>query len=144
MAFEKPPAAVIRQLLLDLALVYSTPTGSQYAARVSSQPESPDRVVTVYDTGATEDGRLLDTGEVIEHPTVKVRVRGPVYEEAWNKAKEIELALNGVKRTTVAVGGVTFRVDNVSSRAPLVLGPDDEERRQLTVDCNCTITQTSS
>jgi len=56
-----------------------------WSINVGAEPETPDEAVTVYDTGGNApmpDIELRDT-------TLQVRVRGPVYADAYEKANEI-------------------------------------------------------
>lgn len=64
---------------------------------LSYQPESPDDVVTIYDTGGVEPDRYLPTAD----PTAQILVRASQYETAHNRATEIAEALHGLHNQTL-------------------------------------------
>lgn len=95
------PAEIIRHLLADLSL--GTLTGSSWPIVIAIAQNLPDAQIILYDTAGMKDGRLMRTGEIIAHPGVQIRVRGPIYPEAWGKAKAISDKLSEVGRVSVAV-----------------------------------------
>lgn len=116
----KSPAQYITKML-ELA----EPSGSGWLYTYSAMPDKPDNRVTVYDRPANKDGRLMRTGEVIEHPGIMVMVRAKTYNEGWSKAKEIEAYLDATHRESVTVGADTVVIQAVSRASGVnTLGPD--------------------
>lgn len=94
------PAEIIRHLLVDLQL--GNYNGAWPVSIAIAQP-LPDAAIIVYDTAGKLDGRLMATGEVISHPGVQIRIRGPIYPDTWGKAFAIAEKLSEVNRSLVAV-----------------------------------------
>lgn len=138
-----PTAEIIRQLLIDLDLGESS--GSAWVVFVSFLPSSPDQAMAVYDTTALPDGRLMGTGERIEHPGFQIRVRGTHYPDVRNKADEIALALDAQQGTSVTISDGTFEVLNISRIGGILyLGIDetDQRRHHITINAVTTIRKT--
>jgi hypothetical protein len=134
------PAEVIRQLLLDLSLGFESGDWSVY---VSFLPDRPDSAICVYDTMGRQDGRIMATGEQIEHPGVQVRVRGQNYIETHAKATAIARALDLQMRTEVVISTEeAYRLDNVSRTSPIIpLGVEEEgDRRRHNFTINAVLT----
>ncbi len=90
---------------------------------IGNEPENPDFVITVYDTGGTSpNARFLR-----DEPTVQIRVRGKPgdYLSAWTKAQDIKDALLGLG--TQVLSGTNYvmflQVGDVQS-----IGRDENDR----------------
>jgi len=95
---------------------------SGWSITVGTQPETPDSVVTVYDTGGAgpENDDLDDVGAAIQ-----VRVRARSYLDAYTKAREVrDLLLSG---PAFIVGSDRFYLIHTTSDLAS-LGVDDNER----------------
>lgn len=122
------PAQVVLALLSAEGLI-----SSGWAGSVGSQPSSPDDFVTVYDTGANDDGRLMDGPRVV-HPTVQVRVRSKAYPDGWAKGRAVEAVLDSVNHRTLTVGSEVVTIKVVTVYIPLVhIGAEEKNRRELFV-----------
>ena len=136
------PATIVRKLLLDLNLGEVT-SEADWTVFVSFLPDLPDSALCVYDTAGRLDGRLMRTGEQIEHEGVQIRVRGVEYPVAWEKVNEIALALDGQINTTVEIAvDEAYTLHNASrSGAIIPLGQDPEDaRRRHNFTINMTLT----
>lgn len=137
------PAIILHQVLLDLSLGTNDP--ALWPVFVSFLPELPDQAICMYDTAGTLDGRLMSTGERIDHFGIMIRVRSQLYPVAWEKVNEIALALDSVKRLSVAVSSEEFYVlHNVSRSGSIMsLGVEDEgSRRRYDFTLNAVVTIT--
>jgi|SRR6185503_6369049 len=124
------PSDIIRQALIDLSLV---DTSEGWSVFVGFFPDTPDEAVCVYDTAGVLDGRLMVTGEVIEHPGIQIRVRGKSYPAVWSKITEITKGLDVIKKLSVVFSEEeAYTVHNVSrSGAILPMGIDEIGNRRL-------------
>ncbi len=129
------PADVIRKLLID----NGEEEGDVF---VSLLPDDPDEAICVYDTPGTSDGRLMATGEQIEHKGIQVRVRGKDYPTAWRWANDLAELLDAQKKTIVAMDPpLYYVVHNVSRRgAILPAGIESEDRRRHEFTINAVTT----
>ena len=125
-----PPADIIRQLLIDLSLA---DTSDGWEVFVGFFPDEPDKALCVYDTAGVLDGRIMATGEVIEHPGIQIRVRAKSYTEVWGKITEVVRALDGVNKVSIVFSEEeAYTVHNVSrSGAILPMGLDEVGNRRL-------------
>lgn len=135
-------ADIIRKLLLDLNL--GTVNGL-WPIYVALMPDAPDQAICVYDTAGALDGRIMRTGEQIEHQGIQVRVRGLVYANVYNKTREIVLGVDAAHRAAVAYSaGEDYTVVNISRTGapiPLGLSEDDKRRYNFTINAITTITK---
>lgn len=127
------PADVIRNLIIDLGDGTahgsgSTPVGD-WPVYVGQEPNSPDSLITCYDTAGETQGKTQIDGQVQERYGVQIRVRDANFHDGQKKAREIAVALDPVTLTSVEVGedagtgGDTYLVMNVTRRSgPLSLG----------------------
>ena len=126
-----PPADILRQLLIQLGL------GSESVWPIFTGffPGVPDEAMCCYDTAGKPDGRIMASGEQIIHPGVQVLLRGPDYLATREKAEAVAQALDGQRRTPVAIpGGETYLLHNVSRSGdilPLGMEEDGDRRRHL-------------
>lgn len=136
----RPPASIVRQLLLDLSLGSSAGAWPIY---VSFLPDTPHNAACVYDTSARKDGRLMATGEVIEHPGIMIHVRGLVYPVVYSKADVLVKALDAVRKVSVVFSEEeVYVVHNISRSGGLLpLGVDTVgSSRRHTFSMNMTLT----
>lgn len=128
------PAEIICQLLLDLTLANDTGDWTVY---VSFFPDDPDSAICVYDMVGKKDGRLMKTGEQIEHPGIQIMVRSASYPEGWKKAEGIALALDTQRKSVVAADSEnSYIVHNVSRTGNILHAGQEMEgdrRRHLFV-----------
>ena len=79
------PSVDIKDLLED-AGEGTFAADSGWGIYISQEPTSPDRTITLYDTGGMQP--LYSEGE--EHPTVQVRVRAESYPTVYGKIQAIK------------------------------------------------------
>ncbi len=92
------PAEDFKSLLIT-ATVGSTSPDSDWGVHVSKEPTSPDRTITIYDTGGPEPNPKF----LLDFNTVQVRVRGNVndYQTTHTKIQAVKDALLGLPKQTV-------------------------------------------
>jgi len=92
------------------------------------EPETPDRVVTVYETG----GSGLDTDEMdLDNVGFQVRARGRTYAEAYAK-QETAMNLLLLPGRVVTANSSYLSIDMTSTITPI--GRDDNKRFLLTAN----------
>jgi hypothetical protein len=74
---------------------------------------------SIYDTSGVKDGRLM-TGEMIAKFGIQFRIRSSKYEEGYNKAQEVAVALDSVFNGSVTIGVDEFEINNVSRQGPVI------------------------
>lgn len=140
------PAAVIRQLLIDLGLGSAT-SDEEWPVFTSFLPDVSNFAICVYDTPGHPDGRIMATGERIIHPGIQIRVIATIYETGRAKAEAIALALDGTIRTNVVISSEeSYLVHNVSRMGSVLsLGvPEEGDRRRHHFTVNAVMTVTTN
>ena len=83
----------IKERLLERGLGYFVEAdgrAADYAICISSEPATPDRVITIYDTGGPSPMECMDAGRnPIHQETFQIRVRGIGYLETRAKLDDI-------------------------------------------------------
>jgi hypothetical protein len=135
------PADIIRELIGDLG---HTDIGipATWPAYVSFLPDFPAEAVAVYDSIGVQDGRLM-SGIKIEHDGIQIILRSPEYQDGWNKANDIALALDIQNNVSVDVESDTsYIVVNVSRigtiNAAGVDEKDGQRRHYFTINAKVT------
>lgn len=132
------PSDIIRQLLINLG--HATALGA-WPIYTSFLPDEPDNAIAVFDTAGKFDGRIMSTGEQVEHPGIQVRVRGLVYPTTWEKAQTIAEALDSQNQITIAISSEdVYALQNVSRSGPVLPAGVDEDRRRYHFTINATVT----
>lgn len=143
------PAQVIRRLLIQLTLAPDSQTAA-WAPFTAFLPDEPDTALAVYDTAGTHNGRIMRTGEKIEHPGVQIRFRSSNYPVAWEKAKAVADALDALPTGTVVAmvpTSETWRLQNVSRTGAILTSgievEGDRKRHNLTINAILTMRKES-
>ena len=120
------PADIIRQLLTDLGQGTLPSATTDWPIYFSQEPNSPDEVITIYDTTGIKNGRTMVDGEVHEHHGFQVRIRAGQYATGFTKARAIAIAMDeSVRNTTVTLDASTYKVYSITRvSGPLSIGTD--------------------
>lgn len=141
------PAEIFQQLLVDLSLGVIPPTSSDWGVYATQEPDTPDKVITCYDTTGIHQGRTMADGEVQERYGTQIRVRSPNHNAGFVKANAILIVLDqSVNYTTVTVGSTNYIVYSVSRGATInYLGKrvPTSKRDIFTVNVTTVLKQTS-
>lgn len=101
------PADVVAQLLIDLGLGTDPTESGDWPVFVSEEPDTPDDVITIYDTVGTREGRSQIDGEVQEHEGIQIRIRSTDYDTGHRKTDAIKVAVDiTTYRNTVGISSV--------------------------------------
>lgn len=115
-------ADIVAQVLIDLDLLSDSDAGS-WPVKVASEPDQPDKVVTIYDTLGRVFPRSMADNRRLEYPGIQVRVRGPNPLVTHNKARQLATALDSINMVEVDLGTKTYIINTiVRSDHPIALG----------------------
>lgn len=115
------PAAHMKDLLVAAGYVFGG--SATWAVYVGKQPDTPNRVITLYDAG----GLAPNPRWLLDYPSVQIRVRGDKdSQEAWIKAKEVRDRLLGKESYTAVNGDRIVHVNGIGDVA--LTGYDDKVR----------------
>lgn len=102
MAFSHGVNEVIAQVLVDSGItnVYNSAIWPTF---VGDEPDSPDQVVTVYNTTPVKNGRVMNSGEVLLHWGIQIRVRSLTPKPGFVKLHAICDYLDGLAHKYVSM-----------------------------------------
>jgi len=132
-SLDHSPADVVRWLLIALSQGTDPEAVGSWPIHASSEPDSPDDLITVYDTSGVQQGRVQRTGETVEHRGIMVQVRGTDHATAWAKMDAVKVALDeSVRNTLVTVDDNQYIVYAITKQSgPLSLGTEPNTNRFL-------------
>jgi len=92
------PSEGIR-IILENANVGKFNDATDWNINIDNEPDSPDRCITIYDTG----GQPSNPRWLVNYPNVQIRVRGnqAEYVQTYAKAEEVKNALLGILSQTI-------------------------------------------
>lgn len=92
---DHSPADILREVMVaTLSLGTDPDDGDVWPVYASSEPDSPDNCITVFDTEGVKTGRLMVGGEVTEHHGIQIRVRSVDFPTGYAKARAIAVSLD--------------------------------------------------
>lgn len=117
-ALDHSPADIVRRLFVSLSLG-TLPSSSQaegdWPIHAALEPDSPDSVITIYDTEGVTQGRIQIDGEIQEQHGIQVRIRARSHQAGYPKANDIVQAMDKtIYRNTVTIGSDTYLVHSVT------------------------------
>lgn len=111
------------------------------------RPDDPDDCVTITETTGKRDGRVMSTGEVIEHPGIQVEVRSADHNTGFLKAMQLATYCDeSIYNSVITFENKTYNIQNVSRVGPVMsIGRESpESKRELfTFNAMVTIVQTN-
>jgi hypothetical protein len=138
---------IIRQLLIDNEL--GSNSGNSWPVYAVQEPDSPDNIITTYDTVGVSRGRFQIGGEIQEVHGIQIRIRSNDAQVGWKKSQDVKLNLSqSVLLTTVTVtdpegyGTATqdYIIYNISHRSgPLPIPDSDSDRKIHTLNIVVTV-----
>jgi Bacteriophage minor capsid protein len=139
----RPPSDILRQLIIDLELGSED---SAWRTFTAFHPDDPDASICVYDTAGRPDGRLMSTGERIEHPGFQIALRHRSYLSGWERAILLANTLDQQRRVVVDFpDGDAYMIHNISRMGTVIpLGMEiDSPKRRHSFTINGTLTVTT-
>lgn len=110
-SLDHSPAEVMRHALVALGVGTLPTAAGSWPIYGHSEPDTPDNVITLYDTTGVGHGRSHIDGEIQEHQGVQVRIRSDKQDTGYPKAKAIaELLDKSINRLTVTIGAAEYLV----------------------------------
>lgn len=126
-------AKIVQELLIANSLGSSPADADPWPVYATKEPDTPDDVITVYNTVGIVGGNHQPDGEYWEENGIQVRVRCALDEVGYLKAKQIVNVLDTViLREPITVGGSTYCVHCINrSSDVLSLGTMVGSNRRL-------------
>ena len=138
---EHPPSNIVQQLLMDLG--HGEPPGeeAEWPIFFSGEPDSPDDVITVYDTTGIDLGRSNVTGELWANYGIQVRFRGVDQQETWKKADTLRKSMaEDVYQNRVVIDGQPYLVHAfLEIGNVLTVGKETTPQKRSLYTINCLV-----
>ena len=131
-----PPSKVMQLFLIDQGYGNLPPNTVWpiYFGFMPGVPQAPADAIAVYDTVGLKDGRLINTGEVIEYPGIQIRVRATAYENGFDRIQRITNKLDTVLKHLIIIGNDAYTIHNITRLGPPIsLGQEEGSTRVLFV-----------
>lgn len=125
------PAGQIADLLVRKGLGMFPAANVSWPIYISSLPDDPADAISVYDTTGTEEGRLMATGQRIEHPGIQIRVRAANYQDGWNRSRAIALFCDRLYRESVIPNDFGSLLSSIRRNQVNDIGPEPGKPRRL-------------
>jgi hypothetical protein len=115
------------------------PTGV-WPGFVDSEPDSPDKCVTIYDTAGRVFPRSTPDNYRVENPGIQIRVRAATYRTAFQKARQLATALDSINREVVDTGTYSYRINTiVRSSEPIRVGKESPTSKRSILTINAMV-----
>lgn len=140
-----PPARIIAGLLVDLAIGTYT-RAADWRVFVESIPDSPDEIISVYDTAPSLFGSEMVTGETLEHHGILLRIRSAIYSTGWGIINSIRTEMDDVDNEIIVISGVSYNVQAMNrASGPFHIGTEEgtSKREIFTINYTTSIRQVS-
>ena len=135
-----PPADIISQWLADAGHGFKPESKpKEWPVFVGRSPDGSDVVddiITVYDTTGKQDGRIMKTGENINHPGLQIAVRSMFYTSGHNKLTGIAKGFDSIKNVDVSVGTNNYTILSVSRGTIIPVGQETSGRTRFLFTLN--------
>lgn len=143
-----PNADIIRMLIIQEGL---GETSGDWTVYVGFTPSEGDKAITIFDTAGKLDGRMMRSGEQIEHPGVQVQIRSDLYWEALDRSQEIAAMLDAQYKTLIPINlpgkpemiYELLNVSRVGGVVPIGVEDGDNVRHYFTVNAILTVRATN-
>jgi hypothetical protein len=137
---------IIAKLLVDAGDgdLFSASGADKWPIYTGFLPDDKDQAICIYGTAGSPDGRIMRTGERIEHPGIQIRIRSLKYVPTSLKADQIAATIDSIAGDEVTMEpGTVYSIANISrSGTPLNLGPEEAtgSKRRFNFTVNATVT----
>lgn len=141
------PAQVVAKAIVDQSAGTLPASNGNWPVYVSQEPDTPDNLITVYDTQGIMHGFTQIDGLGQDHHGVMIRVRGATYSEGYIRGlllKKIFDVPAFINRTLVTIADTTYAfsyaIANVRRTGDLLsLGADKPSSRRRLFSLNATV-----
>ena len=146
-SLDHSPSQIIRQMLVDLSLGTLPSEDDDWPIFATNEPDTPDSVITVYDTLGKLDGRTQVDGKLQIHHGFQVRIRDANTRNGYSKANAIAIALDeSTYQETVTISDSIYLVHSVSRTTdvlPIGKETPTSKRNIFTINATATLRQTA-
>jgi hypothetical protein len=139
-----PASEVLRKYLLNQGEVDLPGVGS-WPCLLTYLMDGVDvnNLIAIFDDAPSLDGRDMNSGGVMFHYGVVIRLRSSVYETGYLKMFDMFSLLASVVRETVSLDAITYLIHTISNRSGVVsLGLERGTKRRRVFEMNLLVSVT--
>lgn len=127
------PSDILRRVMVGLSLGTLPSDDLAWPIFSAQDVATPDNIIVVRDTSGVIDGRIQQTGEMVEYPGIQIRIRGVDQPTAYVKAQAICYNLDrSVNRYPITLDSTAYLVETVSRKGSVLhLGKEPSSKRDL-------------
>ena len=132
---------ILRRLLVNAGQGTLLGAGGSWPIGLE-RPNAPDSCVTITETQGKRDGRVMTSGEVIEHPGVQIEVRAATYAAGFTKAKALATYCDeSIYNSSITFETKAYTIINVSRvGVVMAIGRETPESKRELFTFNATVT----
>ena len=140
-ALTHSPADIVRTRLIELTLGTNPASNTAWPIFVSSEPDTPDNCITIYDTLGRDQGRVMWTGERQEMHGIQVRIRSQTHALGYTKARAIAVALDeSIESDLVTIDATDYCLHSITRTSDvLALGLQKPASRRYLFTVNALV-----
>lgn len=145
-ALTHSPADVVRYLLIDLGIGTDPEDEGSWPIFCDGEGDTPDNVITIYNTSGAVQGDVHYNGEVQEHQGLQFRIRGGTSVIAWGKTEALKTKVDqDVNGNVVTIDAVQYEVYCIARTGTVIaLGKVDGKRYVYTLNATVSLRQITS
>lgn len=136
------PADIVRRLLISLGQGTTPSANSAWPVFATGAPNSPDNVITVYDTAGESQGRSMINGELYTLYGTMVWLRAADAVTGFMKADAVRKAMALTYQKNVTIDGKTYQIhclSRIGTVIPLGNETPTSKRSLFTINALATI-----
>lgn len=135
------PSDIMAEYLMRLGVLSRPVQQAPWPCSISSMPQEPNEAACLYDTVPLLDGRLMKTGEVVEHPGIQLKVRDSTAKTGYAKAAELRDVFDSTINYAFTFEGNDYTIQNISrSSGVLSLGQEQGQKKRFLFTVNAFVT----
>ena len=128
-----PPCQIVWLWLVGAGHLFQNQNGqpADWRSTFSKTTDDPANFVTVYDAAGVIDGRYMETGEMVEHYGIQIRVRSLKYKDGYTKAKELLKAMTQEMIHVPVIQDGSYMIESFTQTSSILsIGTDEKNRRE--------------
>lgn len=134
---------ITRKILSLLGLGTHPDTGQPWPIYVDQEPDFPDNCITIYETSGINEGKLMPTGEDVEHPGLQIQVRCEASQPpvGRKKTREIKSSLDQLTSPySLSFEGISYTIYSFNPQGSIIpLGRDMTNKNRFLWTINYTV-----
>ena len=138
------PSLITRSFLVNNSIFTLPSAVGDWPLYISGLPDGDnieDNAGAVYDVAPNLDGRLMTSGDVVQHYGISFTIRCTTYEAGWQKCLSILTLLVATAQSDISLGANDYLIEAFSVMSGIVyLGVETGTKRRYLFELTFTVT----